>query len=48
MRGAVLYGPRNVRVEERPDPTMIAAPASVRCFLSELIDLIWSRTINPG
>ncbi len=23
MRGAVLYGPRDVRVEERPDPTII-------------------------
>ena len=23
MRGAVLYGPRDVRIDERPDPTII-------------------------
>jgi threonine dehydrogenase-like Zn-dependent dehydrogenase len=31
----MLYGPRDVRFEERQ-------------YLPELIDLIWSRKINPG
>jgi threonine dehydrogenase-like Zn-dependent dehydrogenase len=40
MRGAVLYGPRDVRFEER------AAP--VRRFLPKLIDLVWKGKIHPG
>jgi threonine dehydrogenase-like Zn-dependent dehydrogenase len=62
VRGTVLYGPRDVRFEERPDPTLIeptdailqisaacvCGSAPVRHFLPELIDLIWSRKINPG
>jgi hypothetical protein len=42
MRGAILYGPRDVRFEERPDPRIIEP------ILPELIDLIWNRKIDPG
>lgn len=40
MVGTMLYGTRDVCFEQRPDP--------VRRYLPELIDLIWSRKINPG
>jgi hypothetical protein len=42
MRGAILYGPRDVRFEERPDPRIIEP------ILPEFIDLIWNGKIDPG
>ena len=42
MRGAVLYGPQDIRFEER------AGPAPVRRFLPQLLDLICSGKIDPG
>jgi hypothetical protein len=38
MRGAVLYGPRDLRFEEREIPT-ITEPTDA---------LVWKRKINPG
>ncbi|HSB01480.1 MAG TPA: hypothetical protein VLE49_12585 [Anaerolineales bacterium] len=38
MRGTMLYGPRDVRFEERPDPTIIEPTDAI----------IWNRKINPG
>jgi threonine dehydrogenase-like Zn-dependent dehydrogenase len=71
-----MYGPGDVRVEERDEPRLVEStdaiirvsaacvcgsdlwpyrgvedlrwPAPMRRFLPELIDLIWSRQIDPG
>jgi len=59
MRGAILYGLRDVRFEERDAPTIIeelffthvhlhGGPAPVRRFLPELINLVWNGKIKPG
>lgn len=29
MRGAMLYGPRDVRFEERPDPRIVEPPDAI-------------------
>jgi threonine dehydrogenase-like Zn-dependent dehydrogenase len=46
MLGAVMHGPRDVRVERRNEPRIVGA-APVRPFLPDLVDLIWNRRIEP-
>jgi threonine dehydrogenase-like Zn-dependent dehydrogenase len=51
MRGAVLYGPRDVRVDNRPDPTIIAPTDAVLRLSATCIcgsDLWPYRGFNPA
>jgi threonine dehydrogenase-like Zn-dependent dehydrogenase len=51
MRGAVLYGPRDVRVDERPDPTIIDATDAVIRLSATCVcgsDLWPYRGLNPA
>jgi threonine dehydrogenase-like Zn-dependent dehydrogenase len=52
MKGTVLYGPRDVRFEERPEPDrhvhLHGGPAPVRRYLPDLIDLTLKGEFHLG